>query len=274
MRREMCIGGMVWSLGDLYGLYEQIAWFGQRGFAGVDFHTQPSFTDQWASFDVREASADERRALREALAPFDEVGIHGESFTYDITFDSPNELVRRASVESLRGSIELAAEIGAPVVTVHRGKADAQWAGEVLREAFARSLAELAAMAAEAGVTVGFEIEADYDLVLASDGPVGITIDTGHQSFEDGAGYREFGTLGNLIRHLGDRVVHVHVHDYDGQDDHLAIGAGDIDFADVLGALRDINYTGMLCLELSPDRTTPDDWVESREALQEILAEL
>ncbi len=274
MAAEMCVGGMVWSLGDMHELYEQIAWFAEQGFDGVDFHTQPSFTDRWASFDVRKASADDRRGLKEALAPFDEVSIHGESFAYDITFDSPNELVRRASVEALRGSIELAAEIGAPVVTVHRGKADAQWAGAVLHEAFARSIAELAAMAEEAGVTVGFEIEADYDLVLATEGPVGITIDTGHQSLEQGAGYRQFGTLGNLIRHLGERVIHVHVHDYDGANDHLAIGAGNVDFPEVLGALRDINYTGMMCLELNPQRTTAEDWVKSRDALREILAEL
>ena len=101
---------------------------------------------------------------------------------------------------------------------------------------------------------------------------VGITVDVGHLSFQSGAAYRPWGSLGGLIRHLGDAVVHVHVHDYDGERDHIRIGAGSIDFLDTLAALKAIGYDGALCLELAPSPTLEADYIESRDRLAKLLA--
>ncbi len=275
---DMSIGGMVWTLGEMTGLYEQIAWFAERDFTGISFHTQPDLSQEWATFDVRKASRDDRERLDDALAPFKEASIHGESFVCDILLESPNDLVRRASVESLRQTIELAAEVGVAVVTLHKGKAGAQWAPQALRDAFARTLDELGQMTAGTGVTAAIEnepgVKPDYDLIMQADASVGVTIDVGHICMNDGEGYREFGTIGNLIRHLGDRVAHVHVHDYDGKQDHLAVGSGLVDWRDVLGALVDTGYSGMLCMEYSPTLTTPQDYVDGRKRLQDTLGGL
>ncbi len=271
----MTIGGMVWTLGEMTDLYEQIAWFADKGFTGVGFHTQPNYGLDWATFDVRKASADDRRKLREALAPFDEVAIHGESFTCDILLASPNELIRRASVESVRDTVHLAAELGVRTVTLHKGVAAAQWAHDELRAAFSTTLEELAQMAADTGVTLAIEtettLETCYDLLMEAGPGVGVTVDTGHACMDNGAGYREFGTIGNLIRHLGDKVAHMHVHDYDGEHDHIAIGTGDIDWADIMGALQEIGYEGMLCMEYSPTLTTPQDYIAGRRTLEGYL---
>ncbi len=266
---------MVWTLGEMTGLYEQIEWFAAHGFTGVDFHAQPNFGLPWATFDPRDASEAEVARLARALESFSEVGIHGESFAYDIKLCSPNELVREASVESLRPSLELASSVGAKTVTYHIGKADAQWAHAQLREAFARSLDQLDGMAMQTGVTVGIENDVgfeDYiDLVLDAGPGIGMTLDTGHAAMADGACYRHFGSLGNLIRHVGDRLVHVHVHDYDGTNDHQAIGTGRVDWADLCTALREIHYCGMLCMEYNPSRTRPEDYIEGHRRLEEYL---
>lgn len=266
----MRIGGMVWRIGEVLDFYQQIAWFEHHGFEGIAFHTAPCLTGEWASFDVRQASAAERSPLKEALARFAEVSLHGEFDNYDVCLCSPNEMVRQASVQTLRRTLELAAEIGASVVTVHEGTSGSGAPEGMRRAALANSIGELAVIGADAGVAIGFELVRDYDLVLQAEGPVGITLDVGHVSMDDGAGYRRFGSLSDLTRHLGGKLVHVHVHDYDGEHDHLALGAGSIDFAGMMDALSDIGYAGMLCLELNPDRTKPEDYVRGKELLMRL----
>ncbi|MBM3957720.1 MAG: sugar phosphate isomerase/epimerase, partial [Gemmatimonadetes bacterium] len=100
---------------------------------------------------------------------------------------------------------------------------------------------------------------------------IGLTLDVGHLSFEEGAGYREFGSIGGLIRYVGRRLVHVHAHDYDGVRDHLPVGAGRLDWDDIAEGLRSIGYEGVVCLELDPDRATPEQLLQSRDRLRELL---
>jgi sugar phosphate isomerase/epimerase len=98
---------------------------------------------------------------------------------------------------------------------------------------------------------------------------VGITFDLGYVSLDDGAGCRGFGTIGGLVRVLRPKLIHVHVHDSDGARDHIALGAGHIDFLELMTALREIESQGMLCLELAPGVTEPDDYVRGMSLLRD-----
>jgi inosose dehydratase len=54
-----------------------------------------------------------------------------------------------------------------------------------------------------------------------------------------------------LIRHYGDRVRHVHLKDYRAQPfEFLPLGAGILDFADILDAVREVGYDDWLIVEL------------------------
>lgn len=99
---------------------------------------------------------------------------------------------------------------------------------------------------------------------------VGVTLDIGHMYFENGAAFRAYGTLGNLSRAVGARVLHVHAHDYDGADDHLAVGRGIVDWQDIIGYLSEVGFSGSLCLELNPFRE-PESVQESQARLREII---
>jgi len=101
---------------------------------------------------------------------------------------------------------------------------------------------------------------------------VGINLDIGHMYFEDGAAFRDYGTLGNLIDKVRAKIVHVHAHDYDGHQDHLAVGHGYIDFPDVISALCRAKFAGSICFEINPDREPPEGILESRKQLREIIA--
>ncbi len=105
-------------------------------------------------------------------------------------------------------------------------------------------------------VTLGFEPEpgmfidtfarfAELDARL--DHPrLQLTVDIGHVHC------LEPGPIGGYIRDWAARIVNVHVEDMKrGVHDHLMFGEGTVDFADALGALRDVGYQGGLHVELS-----------------------
>jgi len=64
------------------------------------------------------------------------------------------------------------------------------------------------------------------------------TLDTGHANLTGGSR-----TILAFIERFGDRIGHVHISDNRGRDDdHLPIGAGNIDFPAVISALRAAGY--------------------------------
>jgi len=74
---------------------------------------------------------------------------------------------------------------------------------------------------------------------------IGLNIDTGHAHMggQDAAA---------AIRAAGDALLTTHLQDNHGEvDEHLPPGQGDIDWADVMAALRDVEYEGVLMAELT-----------------------
>lgn len=67
------------------------------------------------------------------------------------------------------------------------------------------------------------------------------------------------------------QIFHLHIHDYDGENDHLALGKGKIRFDEIIASLRKIGYEGSLCLELNPDRNSVEDILKSRDAVIELI---
>jgi sugar phosphate isomerase/epimerase len=94
-----------------------------------------------------------------------------------------------------------------------------------------------------------------------------MTLDVGH-AFIDGRG---MDLMLELIHRFGKRIHHVHISDNNGRrDDHLAVGAGGIDFRALIEALKTIDYDETMTLEIfTPDRA---DLVDSRAVLQHMIA--
>lgn len=167
---------------------------------------------------------------------------------------SPEDRQRR--IDFYCRVIEIAAELESDCVSL--------WSG-ILRddapteEAFQRLVGGLEIVldyAAKFDVVIAFEPEpgmfidtmSRYDRLLdLLDAPhFRLTLDIGHLHCQDEL------PLDAFIRRYGHQLANVHLEDMRrGVHEHLPLGEGEIDFAPVLHALRDVDYRGGVYLELS-----------------------
>ncbi len=271
---------MAWSLEgpDVLG---QLEWAAEQNFGAVAFHTTPTLAPERA-IDPGALGDAELVRLQTALKPFESIEIHAPFGPYDVSLVSPNPWIRLASMETLRESVELAGAIKARVVTVHTGHTLAAVPRETLRPLLLESLQLLEELAKEHNVTVGVEtadaLGRAEDLAIiekANLAHVGVTLDIGHLCFqiEGRPAYAAFGSLAGVIERFGPLIRNIHLHDYDGTHDHLALGEGNIDFAAVIGALRRVDYDGPVCLEINVERSGVEGFLRSRDRLAELLGE-
>ena len=102
------------------------------------------------------------------------------------------------------------------------------------------------------------------ELVEAVSTPaVQITLDTGHAHLSDG--------ITEAIETFSPYLRHVHIHDSDGQRDHLEMGKGGLDFTPWLDALRTFPFT--LAMETRNDADPEGNVLRSRDRLKELLGD-
>ena len=263
----MKIGCMIWRIGDILDFYDQIQWVKTHKFEEVSFWTIPGQLGRWQGFDAENATQQDVMKLKKALNGISEVDLHA-----GFPMDSANQGKRKITLQKLTPSFELAGNIGASVVTIHADARTPEFCGKTRNQAMAESLTQLNDLAREYDVLVGIEMEWDMPLIEKLDlTRVGITLDTGHMHFNEGAAFKSYGSLGGLIERFRKKIFHLHIHDYDGNLDHIAIGKGHIDFPDIARALCNVQYKGSLCLEINPDREPPEAIRQSRDRLWEMI---
>lgn len=64
------IGNMLWRIGELLAIEEQIEWSRQAGFDGVGLHASPGTPGAWEGVDPQTCDSAGRRALRAQLTGF------------------------------------------------------------------------------------------------------------------------------------------------------------------------------------------------------------
>lgn len=164
---------------------------------------------------------------------------------------------RARRVDLLRRAVDVAADLGAPAVSFWSGirppEVPEQTAWERLRE----GCEQLLEHAERRGVELAFEPEPGmlvdrldaFDRLVADLGEperLRLTLDVGHcQCLEDLS-------PADCVRRSAGRLAHVQIEDMRrGVHEHLPFGEGEVDVPDVLGALRDVGYDGLVAVELS-----------------------
>lgn len=147
--------------------------------------------------------------------------------------------------------IQAAAEVGADIVVIHGGVHPDTETG------YAMSIEALVALdekARKQGVTLALEnsersshklFQTPQDFARIEQTDLRIVLDVGH-FWTHGITLRDALAFGDLAQ----RLVEIHLHDNDGSgDQHLALGRGTIDFADVFAVLKERSFTGVYTVE-------------------------
>ncbi len=203
--------------------------------------------------------------------------------------DDADQRARR--VRFLERSVDLAAEVGADVVSLWSGRAPdgavgdarapADAAGEPERswERLCDGVRAVLRRGREQGVQIAFEPEPGMFLErpagylellerLGSDGDeLGLCLDVGHLLCTGDL------PVDAVVRELAPRLVMVQLDDVrDGVHEHRMFGEGDLDLPGTLRALLEVGYDGLAAVELSRDSHRGPD--AAREALARLRAAL
>lgn len=177
------------------------------------------------------------------------LGVIGHT-AYYLPFASAFDSIQAAAIAEAEKCLHVFADVGAKWMNLHL---DCRVPGYDPDYINRRNVAAISALLpASERLGVGLMVEnTDGDdgetlaPVLDALPTVGLHLDVGHANL----GTRKSNTVSLLARY-GDRLRHVHLSDNKGKnDDHLAIGAGTIDWKRELKAIKSSGYDGFLTLE-------------------------
>lgn len=246
--------------------FEAIELFATR--AHFDYH------DEQATGRLAEWLSDTRLELHSLHAPIFE-GMKNGQWVGSLSIASSDERRRAAAIAETRKALDVARRIPFRFLVVHLGMPSAEQVppGDNQAAAARRSLEDIVALAAEAGVRVAVEVipnalsGAAALVSLIEDQlegiDVGICLDYGHAQL--------MGDLGDAIETMSGHLWTTHVHDNGGRrDDHLVPFAGTIDWDAAMMETQKIGYDDVLMLEVA-DTGNPVDVLERSAKARERL---
>jgi sugar phosphate isomerase/epimerase len=163
---------------------------------------------------------------------------------------------RERRLDFLRRAVDVAHALGGDVVSFWSGSPRVLAPAEEILDRLVRGCLALCAHAAARGVRLAFEPEPGM-LIDTMDRFAQLFERVGHPTFGLTLDIGHLYCLGEVpigphLRRWRDRLWNVHLEDMrHGVHDHLMFGEGEIDFAEVLGGLEEIDYRGGVHVELS-----------------------
>ena len=198
---------------------------------------------------------------------------------------SPNPKIRNGSMNQIKDAIKKASELEMNYTVMHaRGAAYGLTHEQQVKE-WKKVVKELAEYAKDKSILLTLE-NADFlsnlkDLVSVvretNSGWLKITLDVGHAHLRNvpplssypvkelvlrgldtflpffikkNMPYEEYGSLKNFIKSEHNLISNVHVHDYNGRRDHIAIGEGKIDFLFLSTLKNNFKFIGPYTFEV------------------------
>lgn len=188
----------------------------------------------------------------------DETGIN--LWSYHLPFDpeganlvSLDKEIRDYSVEICCDMIRKVSDIGINLVVLHPSVGGYEGDDRVERMKYSKdSVYNINKVAKECGITVALENlppraissrSSDLLEMLKVDDSLKVCFDVNHIFLESHK---------NFIDTVGDRIVTLHISDYDFEDErHWLLGEGKIDWAELISLLKSINYQGVFMNEIN-----------------------
>lgn len=178
------------------------------------------------------------------------------SSTLGLTLLNADKEIAEKAYQKLLSLIDLAAAIGAPIVTIgsFRGRVTGEYADT--ESQFAQLMQQAGEFARQRLTRIAIEPLNRYEsnfirntreglsfLELVDHTSVGLLIDTYHANIEEASRTEPF-----IEAHNAGKLFHVHIAD----NNRLPPGMGLIEFDKIIGVLNNIDYEGFLSAELLP----------------------
>lgn len=235
------------------------------GYTGVEI--APFTFAPWAEpFDVRDVNAERIVNVRTMAedAGLEIVGLHWLlAKTEGLYLTSPDPTVRRRTADYLRTLAEFCASLGGRILVLGSPKQRNLLPGVSYEDAEAYAVEVLhGAISAckQFGVTLGVEPlgPADGDFMLTAQAAVRV-IDMVDSPFcklhlDVKAMSSERAAIPDIIRENRERLIHFHAND----PNLLGPGMGAVDFGPIFAALRQIEYSGWVSVEVFKYEPSPD----------------
>lgn len=258
----MLIGGMNHPAKPIR---EEIAWMVEMGLGFIDLSLEPPAAAPWAV------------DARDVRAMIDESGLQVVGHTaYYLPIANAYESVRRGAVDALLRCIDIFAVVGSRWMNIHPDRHTPFHERSFYIERNIETLVELIEHGRGQGVGIMIEnLPGDFnDAQQLGDlldplPELGLHLDIGHANL-----MVSHNTTAAILERYGDRLRHVHLHDNKGghADLHLPLGAGTVDVAGSLAALKRCGYDATITLEVfSIDR---NHFAYSRDLLRRMWDEI
>lgn len=230
-----------------------------RGFEGIDLGALPGVCDHVPYELTSEAVAQVAFEIRRSGLTVRSV--NGDVGDLNVPLDASATVKQFAHVDLL---LDLCVGIGATALVLPNGRQahDPVIALNADLDLVARKLSIISDRAHRRGVQVwveaphwfrlAFDLDRAISLMRRLPQEVGVVCDVSHIT-ASGSTPREF------LSALGDRTRHVHVRDAEAGYIHHSVGKGEVDFPDLIAKLNEIDYDGVIALELETRDVADDD---------------
>lgn len=171
-----------------------------------------------------------------------------------IDLGSPHEIVRKAWLEECKKIIDAGKRINIQKITFHAHSQSMLLSDKSVRKQIISNYIEnMKDLVDYAGGTIVMlenttEMSSikDFEKIVSKVKGLGVNLDIGHAFIAGG-----MKSVSAHIKKFSRRIEHIHMHDNHGKmDEHLPIGAGNIDFRKVIKDLKKIKYDKTVSLEV------------------------
>jgi sugar phosphate isomerase/epimerase len=264
-----------------YRLSEIIPRLADLGYQGLELNAE---TGPWGEPHVTpDLGLRKRAAIRQLVQDH---GLEISSISAHISLIDADDAARQQHVDFVKGCIDLATDVGTNIVHAISGLPATGVARERAWKWLVESISACIDHAVERGVVFG--IEADEIMLLASMADLGqlmADLETAklHVNFDASHSIPMGEDPAEWVKTLNSRIVHVHLKDVRPREpskkqaslfgipvefEYPPLGKGIIDWKELFGALRQINYSGFLSVEYAAHHFgyREDPWEVASEA--------
>jgi sugar phosphate isomerase/epimerase len=170
---------------------------------------------------------------------------------------APFPELRKVARDLFRRALDCFADAGVDLVNVHPDQRVPLHSRDQVRAMNAEAIGDLIEDGASRGITLmvenldrTFSRPEDLAPILERNPDLGLHLDVGHANLNIGIGGTNRSQA--FLDAFGDRLKHVHLSDNRGGGDdlHLPLGAGTIDWRGVVRGLKEVGYDGTVTLEV------------------------